>query len=177
MAEKGRPGVMFYFEMRPCLKRLTPEEKGRLFECVLDYAQYGAVPELEGALGVAWDFLQPRIDHDAERYEEIAESRRSAARKRWDKQEQAQQTAATECTEMQPDANASGALQTMPTTNTNTKTKTTANSSPYSVSVSTPAAGKAGQISPDRERLAEELTFEDMRQRKLKLLSGMMSSG
>ena len=32
-----QPGVMFYFEIRPCLGRLTPEEKGVLFEAILDY--------------------------------------------------------------------------------------------------------------------------------------------
>ena len=28
----GKPGVMFYFDIRPCLKRLSTEEKGLLFE-------------------------------------------------------------------------------------------------------------------------------------------------
>lgn len=160
MAEKGRPGVMFYFDLRPCLKRLTREEKGLLFECILDYAQHGVVPELEGTLGVAWDFIQPRIDHDFERYEEISESRRKAALKRWEGREE------------QPDANASGALQTMPTTTTTTTTTT--NSSPTATPASTPPSGRARRMAPDREELAEELTFEDMRQRKMKMLSEMM---
>lgn len=63
-----RPGVMFYFDLRPCLKRLTLEEKGRLFESILNYAELGEVPELEGMCGVAWDFIQPRIDRDGEAY-------------------------------------------------------------------------------------------------------------
>ena len=63
-----RPGVMFYFDLRPCLKRLTLEEKGRLFEAILNYAELGEVPELEGMCGVAWDFIQPRIDRDGEAY-------------------------------------------------------------------------------------------------------------
>lgn len=62
----SKPGIMFYFDVRPCIKRLTLEEKGRLFEAILDYAEFGAVPDIDGALGVAWDFIQPKIDRDGE---------------------------------------------------------------------------------------------------------------
>ena len=65
----GKPGVMFYFEVRPCLRRLTAEEKGVLFDAILDYGEFGAEPELEGMVGVAWDFLRPRLDRDNDRYE------------------------------------------------------------------------------------------------------------
>ena len=66
----AKPGVMFYFEVRPCIKRLTFEEKGQLFEAILDYGEFGVVPELSGAVGVAWDFLQPKLDRDSERYDQ-----------------------------------------------------------------------------------------------------------
>lgn len=46
----AKPGVMFYFEIRPCIKRLTLEEKGQLFEAILDYGEYGAIPEVDGAV-------------------------------------------------------------------------------------------------------------------------------
>lgn len=65
-----RPGVMFYFSIRPCLKRLSVEEKGRLFEAVLDYAEFGCEPSVDGMLGIAWDFVQPLIDQDEEKYQE-----------------------------------------------------------------------------------------------------------
>lgn len=64
----SKPGVMFYFDVRPCIKRLNLNEKGQLFEAILDYAESGIEPELDGALGIAWDFLQPRLDQDTERY-------------------------------------------------------------------------------------------------------------
>lgn len=67
----NRPGVMFYFEVRPCLKRLSLEEKGALFEAILDYGEFGVVPELDGVAAIAWDFVQPRIDKDGERYEKV----------------------------------------------------------------------------------------------------------
>lgn len=63
-----RPGVMLFFDVRPALKRLTVEERGRLFEAILDYGELGLLPEFEGGLGIVWDFIQPRIDQDAERY-------------------------------------------------------------------------------------------------------------
>lgn len=64
----GKPGVMFYFDIRPCIKRLGYEDKGRLFEAILDYGQSGTIPEFDGVLGIAWDFIQPRLDRDTERY-------------------------------------------------------------------------------------------------------------
>lgn len=74
----AKPGVMFYFEIRPCIKRLTLEEKGQLFEAILDYGEYGAIPEVGGAVGVAWDFIQQRLDRDTGRYDEKVEQTKYA---------------------------------------------------------------------------------------------------
>ena len=74
----AKPGVMFYFDVRPCIKRLSINEKGRLFEAILDYGEFGIVPELEGALGVAWDFIQPKLDRDAGRYDKQVEQKQYA---------------------------------------------------------------------------------------------------
>ena len=74
----ARPGVMFYFDIRPCIRRLSLEGKGQLFEAILDYAENGVEPELDGALGVAWDFIRPRIDRDSEQYEQKTEKNRYA---------------------------------------------------------------------------------------------------
>lgn len=63
-----KPGVMFYFDVRPCLKRLNPEEKGLLFEAILEYGEHGTEPDFDGAVGVAWDFIKPGIDRDSDRY-------------------------------------------------------------------------------------------------------------
>ena len=32
-----QPGVMIYFDIRPCLVRLSLEEQGQLFRAILDY--------------------------------------------------------------------------------------------------------------------------------------------
>lgn len=66
----ARPGVMFYFDMLPALKRLTKVQKADLFEALLEYAQYGVFPEFDDiGVSVAWDFIQPRIDRDAQAYD------------------------------------------------------------------------------------------------------------
>lgn len=69
MISMGKPGVMFYFNLRPCIKRLSVEEKGQLFEAILDYGELGVVPDVDGALGVAWDFVQQHIDFDSAQYD------------------------------------------------------------------------------------------------------------
>jgi len=79
-----RPGVMIYFDIRPCLGRLSLEEIGLLFESIIDYGEYGVEPDLDGALGMAWDFMRLRVDYDSRRYDEVCEKRRAAAVKRWD---------------------------------------------------------------------------------------------
>lgn len=74
----AKPGVMFYFDVRPCIKRLSLNEKGRLFEAILDYGEFGTIPDLDGALGVAWDFIQPKLDRDAGRYDKQVEQKQYA---------------------------------------------------------------------------------------------------
>ena len=54
---KKRPGVLLYFDIRNGMKRLSTSDKGRLFDAILDYAENGVVPDFEGGLGVAWDFI------------------------------------------------------------------------------------------------------------------------
>ena len=75
----GKPGVMLYFDVRPCLKRLSAEEKGRLFEAILEYGENGEDPGFEGMLGIAWDFIQPSIDRDSDRYALQVSQKRYAA--------------------------------------------------------------------------------------------------
>ena len=73
---RARPGVMVYFDaVRPALSRLDNEQCGALFRAILDYAEYGAVSDLEPLTGMVFDLLRPKIDRDAEKYEESREQR------------------------------------------------------------------------------------------------------
>ncbi len=67
---KQRPGVMLYFDtLCPALARLTNEQRGELLQGIVDYAQTGTIPELDGMTGMAFDLLRPGIDRDGEKYE------------------------------------------------------------------------------------------------------------
>ena len=76
---KERPGVMLYFDdIRPAINRLDPGQSGALLRSILDYAQYGAVPELDPMTSLVFEMLMPKLDRDAERYEESREQRQYA---------------------------------------------------------------------------------------------------
>lgn len=120
----SRPGTMLYFDTRPCLKRLNNEQKGQLFEAILDYAEFSVVPDFgdDIALSVCWDFIQPRIDRDFQRYEQISKRRSEAAAKRWS----TSGAAIPENMQMHAnDASALTCMQTMPTTTPKTTPSTT----------------------------------------------------
>ena len=70
---------MLYFEIRDALRFLTLEEKGQLLDAVLEYGMFGTVPEFAGILGMAWAFVKPKLDVDAERYDNAVLQRRYAA--------------------------------------------------------------------------------------------------
>ena len=72
------PGVMIYFDLRPCLTQLSAAEKGRLLEAILDYSEFGTVPDFSGKLGIAWGFLRPKLDRDSEAYARKVQQRKYA---------------------------------------------------------------------------------------------------
>lgn len=75
----GRPGVMFYFDIRPALKFLSNEQMGLLFVAILEYGESGVLPDFKDPLlNMAWSFVLPRIDRDAEAYDDKVEQRRYA---------------------------------------------------------------------------------------------------
>lgn len=100
-----QPGVMLYFDVRPCLARLTAEEQGRLFNAILNYGEEGLEPGFDGMLGIAWDFIRPRLERDRERYEERVRQCEEAARRRWEKKTDAdayERMPTTTSTQLQP---------------------------------------------------------------------------
>lgn len=74
----AKPGVMLYFDVRPCLKRLSAEEKGLLFDAILEYGENGTNPDFDGMIGIAWDFIQLSIDRDSDRYDHQVSQKRYA---------------------------------------------------------------------------------------------------
>lgn len=71
------PGVMIYFEIRKPLARLSQEEKGMLFEAILEYAHYGTLPNFETqAASEAFAEIRPKLDADKKRYQRIKRKKR-----------------------------------------------------------------------------------------------------
>ena len=75
----ARPGVMIYFDVREPLEELTDNEKGQLFDAILEYGQYGVIPEFTGTLRMAWRFIKPNIDRDGNKYEKTVQQRKYAS--------------------------------------------------------------------------------------------------
>ena len=83
---KKKPGVMVYFELRGMLKLLPDNEKGKLFEAILEYGETGKVGSLTDTLKVAWPLIQMRLDSDTLRYDQTVVKRKYAAYTRWAKE-------------------------------------------------------------------------------------------
>lgn len=65
------PGITFYFNDREALKLLSETERCQFYDAILDYAQFGVIPEFDSEKSaVAWTFIKPHIDYDIKRYEE-----------------------------------------------------------------------------------------------------------
>ena len=73
-----KPGVMLYFELRPSLRRLSSRERLALYDAIMDYGEWGVVPDFTGKLAVAWDFVQPKLDRDDDNYARKSQVRRYA---------------------------------------------------------------------------------------------------
>ena len=65
----ARPGIMLYFDILGPIRLLPDSDKGRLLVAMLEYGQSGLVPEFDGALALAWEFVRPNLDRDEEAYE------------------------------------------------------------------------------------------------------------
>lgn len=112
-----QPGVMLYFSMRACLKRLSLEEKGALFEAILDYAEHDIAPDLDEKLMIAWDFVQPQIDRDRDAYQKKCEKARQSAAARWKRECDADCTPhSTESVHMRSHADVCETMPHMPIT-------------------------------------------------------------
>ena len=75
----ARPGIMVYFDMMGPLKVLPDADKGRLFWAMLEYGKSGTVPEFDGLLALAWEFVKPNIDRDSESYNRTVLKRQYAS--------------------------------------------------------------------------------------------------
>lgn len=106
---------MFYFDVRPCLKRMTREQQGELFCAILDYGEFGTEPEFsDPAIYFAWDFIKPRLDNDDKAYKNKCEKAKEAVEKRWS---QSEKDDTDECERIQLNTDECERNNPIPTTN------------------------------------------------------------
>ena len=74
---KEKPGMMVYFEVADSIRGIPYEEKGRLFEAMLDYARYGVLPTFDGfpVINALWCMVRSGLDADDKRYRKTAHDR------------------------------------------------------------------------------------------------------
>ena len=75
----ARPGIMIYFDMLGPIRVLPDADKGRLLVAMLEYGQEGKLPQFDGMLALAWEFVKPKIDKDKESYERQIQQKQYAA--------------------------------------------------------------------------------------------------
>lgn len=73
--------IVVYSGYRVLLEKLSNEEQGRLLMAMLNYAEYGEVPDFGGALKVAFGLIRYRMDQDAERDEKRRQTNRKNGEK------------------------------------------------------------------------------------------------
>lgn len=81
MSQKS--SFIVHFNIRKSTRKLTDAEMGRLFRAMLDYAEYGALPDFSDndRLEMSFDFIQPGIDIDRQKWEETCKKRAAAGKK------------------------------------------------------------------------------------------------
>ena len=88
------PGIMMYFDFRPAIDKLSFEQLGRLFAAMLNYGEFGEVPEFtDPEMSMAWGFVARYVDNDRKRYEAKCERARARALKRWERDDEAEEVA------------------------------------------------------------------------------------
>ena len=174
MAE--RPGVMIYFDIRPAIKRLDLEERGELFTAIMDFAELGVIPDLDGMAALCFDLIKPKIERDGERYEEVRTQRQYAVYCREVKRNGGEPVSYDEWLsgDNQPLSTDNGSYPTTTTTVTTTataSTTTTANPSTKGEGAGKGEVEGYGETERENQPLTPE-EFERKRQRGLALLNG-----
>lgn len=80
MARELKKSFVLYYDYREHLALLNDEERGRLLMALLDYAENGKEPDLEGSALMAFSFIRAQMDRDAAKYAETVRKRREAGR-------------------------------------------------------------------------------------------------
>lgn len=75
-----KKSFVLYHDIRTPLELLTEEQRGKLFIALLNYSEYGELPDFDGALLMAFAFIRTSLDRDAESWAEKRAKRAEAGR-------------------------------------------------------------------------------------------------
>ena len=80
MMAAEKKSFVLYHDIRTPLELLTDEQRGKLFIALLNYSEYGELPDFDGALLMAFAFIRTSLDRDAEAWAEKRAKRAEAGR-------------------------------------------------------------------------------------------------
>ena len=75
-----RDSFVMYTEYLDHLELMSMEQRGVLFTALLKYAAGDELPEMDGAVKMAFSFIKNRIDRDTEKYNEVCRKRSEAGK-------------------------------------------------------------------------------------------------
>jgi len=75
-----KQSFVLYHDIREPLELLTDEERGRLLSAILNYSEFGELPDFTGALQMAFVFVRKALDRDAAKWSEKRDKRAEAGR-------------------------------------------------------------------------------------------------
>lgn len=107
MAKKK--SFILYADYIKHIRRLPDEEAGRLFKAIFDYVNEGKLPDLDGMAAMAFSFIANQLDTDLQKYETVCKKRAESAKRRWQKNDDAEgidKVVGEECKSMQMHTNA-----------------------------------------------------------------------
>lgn len=76
-----RESFVLYTKINEIVKELSVEDKGLLFQAILDYQETGVVPDISGAIKIAFIGIRQDLDANAEKYEQVRKARSEAGKK------------------------------------------------------------------------------------------------
>ena len=74
----SKPGIMIYYDTLEAICMMTAEDAHQLMQAILRYSRDGIEPELDGQVAIAWAFVKPKPDRDAQAYADKSVSRQYA---------------------------------------------------------------------------------------------------
>ena len=155
-----RPGVMMYFHLLEPMRALSREQFAEMIWALMDYAQYGVLPEFADPLmAMSWGYLRHAADVDLQRYEERCAQAKAASAKRWGKNAdgcERMRTVPKYNTETEPQADADADTQASASANTDPQTETEAEPDPDS---ETPTEAAWAPPAAEMEPLATPLAM------------------